>query len=75
MPNAVYAAQQITVALRALSASPSHKISVLATQENVPLLKCRVLLLLSPLKKLGHLATGLCSLIPRGVGAAILLSL
>ena len=72
MPGAVCAAQQITVALRALSASPTHKISVLATQENIPLQKCHVLLL-SSLKNLGHLATGLCSLILRDAGTAILL--
>lgn len=74
MPGAVYAAQQITVMLGALSTSPAHKTAVLATHENIPLKKFHVLLL-SSLKKLGHLATGPCSLIPRDAGIAILLSL
>lgn len=68
------AAQQITVMFRARSTSPTHKTAVLATRENVPLQKFHVLLL-SSLKKLGHLATGLCSLTPRDAGIAILLSL
>lgn len=74
VPSAVYSAQQITVTLRALSASPYHKISVLLTQENIPLQKCHVLLR-SSLKKLDHLATGLCSPIPRDASTAILLSM
>lgn len=48
--------------------------SVPATQENVPLQKCHVLLL-SSLKKLGHLATGLCLQTLRDAGTAILLCL
>lgn len=74
MPSAVYAAQKIIGVFSTLSASSTHKISLLGTQESTPLQKCPVLLL-SSLKKLGHLATGLCSLILRDASTAILLSL